>query len=270
MVTHHGSRGLGAHLFKRGQNAAEKHVRRAGQGIPEEAAWLPADSAEGEAYWEALQYAGRWARANHRCIHDLLADSIQAEPLWGFGCEHNFVWRRGDRFLHGKGATPAWRGEDGRPLLGLIPLNMAEPILLTIGADNADFLSFSPHGAGRNRSRRATFKRYRQGGKIDFDAMRRDLDRQTRGIDVRWFSGKPDITEGPGGYKPAAVVRKQIAAFGLASVAAEITPLGCLMAGGNLKRDEEDPLTPKQKRQLQHRADRRRDKQRLQRGGWDD
>jgi len=43
---------------------------------------------------------------------------------------HNFVWKRGDTFLHGKGATPAWKSEDGLPLLGLIPLNMASPIFI--------------------------------------------------------------------------------------------------------------------------------------------
>ena len=69
---------------------------------------------------------------------------------------------------HGKGATPAWSGVDGRPLPGLIPLNMASPILLCLGAGNEDFLGFAPHGAGRDISRTALRKRFQtKGGKPD-------------------------------------------------------------------------------------------------------
>jgi hypothetical protein len=57
------------------------------------------------------------------------------------------------------------------------------------------------------------------------------LEQQTRGLDVRFFFDRPDISETPVAYKSAATVRAQIDRFGLAEVAAEITPLGCLMAG---------------------------------------
>jgi RNA-splicing ligase RtcB len=155
LVTHHGSRGLGAHVFKRGQIAAEKHVARVAEAIPEAAAWLDFDSDAGRDYWDALQYVGRWTRANHRAIHRRFLERIGASSIAEAGNAHNFVWKRGDTFYHGKGATPAWKDEQGRSLLGLIPLNMAEPILLVLGSDNSEFLSFAPHGAGRNLSRTA-------------------------------------------------------------------------------------------------------------------
>lgn len=41
----------------------------------------------------------------------------------------------------------------------------------------------------------------------------------------------PDVSETPTAYKSAETVRAQIDHFGLAEVVAEITPLGCLMAG---------------------------------------
>ena len=50
---------------------------------------------------------------------------------------------------------------------------------------------------------------------------------------------------------------------------AEIKPLGCLMAGGKKRREEED-LTPKQIRQMSHRKNRRRDKQELRNYGRDE
>lgn len=265
LVTHHGSRGLGAHLYKRGQAAALKQTARLAERIPKAAAWLDARSDEGRSYWEALQYVSRWTKANHESIHARFLERIGAVAVAQFGNEHNFVWQRGDTYFHGKGATPAWRDGDGRPLLGLIPLNMAAPILMVLGRDNEEFLSFAPHGAGRNLSRTALKRRYESE-----ESRARAIEESTRGIDVRWFCGGPDLSETPVAYKDADQVREQIRQFGLADVVAEIRPLGCIMAGDSgpppWKRREEE-LTPKQKRQLEHRADRRRGRQDL-RGEW--
>ena len=66
-------------------------------------------------------------------------------------------------------------------------------------------------------------------------------------------------------------VKDQIESFGLAEIVAEIQPLGCIMAGDTgpalWKKRKEEELTPKQKRQIQHRAERRRTKQELG-GEW--
>ncbi|BCX46474.1 RNA-splicing ligase RtcB [Haloferula helveola] len=255
LVTHHGSRGLGAHVYKRGQAVALKHTERAGNHIPPAAAWIDAKSPEGREYWEALEYVGLWTKANHRAIHRRFLERIGGASVADVGNEHNFVWQRGDMYFHGKGATPAWKDSDGRPQLGLIPLNMAEPILLVLGGDREEFLSFAPHGAGRNMSRTALKRKF-----PDEASKRAEIERSTEGIDVRWFCGQPDLSETPCAYKNAASVKAQIGEFGLAEVVAEIRPLGCIMAGdsGRSWRDREKPLTPKQKRQIQHRKDRRR------------
>ncbi len=259
LVTHHGSRSLGAHVYKRGQAVALKHVARKGQHIPEAAAWIDAKSPEGKDYWDALQYVARWTKANHRAIHRRFLERIGARAVAEVGNEHNFVWQRGDMFYHGKGATPAWKDSDGRPQLGLIPLNMAEPILMVLGADQEEFLSFAPHGAGRNMSRTALRKQFR-----DEASRRHAIEKGTDGLDVRWFCGKPDLSETPVAYKNARSVKAQIAHFGLAEVVAEIRPLGCIMAGDVPKpwlREKE--LTPKQIRQIAHRKERRRTRQQL-------
>jgi RNA-splicing ligase RtcB len=262
LVTHHGSRGLGAHLYKRGQVAATKQTGRIADRVPSAGVWLDANSPEGRDYWEALQYVARWTKANHEAIHSRFLERIGGEAVTQFGNEHNFVWKRGDIFLHGKGATPAWKDSEGRPLLGLIPLNMAAPILVVLGADNEDYLSFAPHGAGRNLSRTA-LKRQFPGD----ESKLRAIEDGTRGIDVRWFCGGPDLSETPVAYKNADRVKEQIQKFGLAEVVAEIQPLGCIMAGDTgpalWKKRKEEELTPKQKRQIQHRAERRRVKQQL-------
>lgn len=245
LVTHHGSRGLGADLYKRGMLAADRWVRENATSIPAAAAWLPADSAEGRAYWEALQFVSRWTRANHALIHDAFLHRIGQRGLAQCGNEHNFVWKRGDAFFHGKGATPAWKDAEGRPLLGLIPLNMAREILIVLGGDNDEFLSFAPHGAGRNLSRKAMLAPYRDAeGEIDPSRVKEVLAETTGGLDIRWYNGAPDLSETPLGYKDATKVKAQIERFGLARVVGEIQPLGCIMAG-----EAPEPAWMKKKRE---------------------
>lgn len=254
LVTHHGSRDLGAQVYKRGLAAAVRHTKELSPATPAHQAWLDADSEEGAAYWEALQYVARWTKRNHQLVHERTLARLGVQPLAAFGNEHNFVWKRDGLFYHGKGATPAWRGDDGHPLLGLIPLNMAAPVLLTLGRDNTEFASFAPHGAGRNKSRTALLKQLELYG-LPLDDMlsraRRIVDEQTDGLDIRFFYDRPDVSESPLAYKPAAQVREQIERFGLADVAAVIEPKGCVMAG-----DYEKPWLAKKARKRGREANR--------------
>lgn len=274
LVTHHGSRGLGAQLYKRGHKAALDHTKRVAAGVPDAAAWLDYSEPEGRDYWDALQYVSRWTLANHQSIHARFLARAGTSEIATMGNEHNFVWKRGDFFLHGKGATPAWRDGEGRPLAGLIPLNMAAPILMVLGRDNEEFLSFAPHGAGRNFSRTAIVRPFRdREGQLDEKRIAQTIRNATTGLDIRWYCGKPDLAESPIGYKPAAQVKAQIEQFGLADVVAEIEPLGCIMAGDAGPRPWQrlrEELTPKQKRQIEHRADRRTLKQHLRHGDFPD
>jgi len=257
LVTHHGSRGLGADLYKRGQTAARKWCTENARDIPDAAVWLPGDTAEGSAYWDALQYISRWTRENHALIHQKFLDRLGQRALVQIGNEHNFVWKRDGVFYHGKGATPAWLDSEGRPQLGLIPLNMAREILLVIGTDNDSFLSFCPHGAGRNQSRTAMLAPYRDAqGKIDPGRVKQALDETTAGLDIRWFSGMPDLSESPLGYKDATKVKAQIARFNLAQVVGEIQPLGCIMAGQAAEQPWE---RARREKRAAHKAERRAD-----------
>lgn len=255
LVTHHGSRGFGADIYKRGQTFARKWCDQNGSGIPDAGAWIPYDTDEGRAYWDALQYVARWTKENHRMIHAEFVRRAGVSPVAQFGNEHNFVWKRGDIFYHGKGATPAWKDDQGLPLVGIIPLNMAREILLVLGRDNSEYLSFCPHGAGRNMSRSAMMKPFKDAdGNVDPARVRDVVASVTDGLDVRWFSGTPDLSESPLGYKDATKVKDQINRFGLATVFGEISPLGCIMAG-----EAPEPFWLKAKREKReaHRAARR-------------
>ena len=227
LVTHHGSRKPGALLYKAGMDAAERWRRRLSPETPEHNAWIPSETDEGRAYWEALQIIRTWTKKNHFAIHDTVASVLGLRIKDRFWNEHNFVFRRDDGlFYHAKGATPAYdhfsQDTDG---LTLIPLNMAEPIMITRGLDAANGLGFSPHGAGRNFSRSAYVRQ--NAGKSDADLIAE----QAPGIDVRYFCGIPDVSELPGAYKNAASMRRQIDKFGLAEVVDLIDPIGNIMAG---------------------------------------
>ena len=190
-------------------------------------AWIPADTAQADQYWEALQTIRLWTKGNHLVIHDLVAEMLAARVADRFWNEHNFVFRKSDGlFYHGKGATPAFDNwADDATDLTLVPLNMAEPVLIVRGSNAAHGLGFSPHGAGRNFSR-SHHKRL-QAGRTDAEIFAAE----TAGIDASFFSGVTDISELPSAYKNAASVRRQIESYGLADVVDEVIPYGSIMAG---------------------------------------
>jgi RNA-splicing ligase RtcB len=230
IVTHHGSRKPGAMLYKAGMVAAERNTKKIAAGVPKHQAWITADSEEGNQYWEALQLIRGWTKLNHFAIHDEVVSYVSERIVDRFWNEHNFVWQRSDGlFYHGKGATPAFpnfsRDTNG---LTLIPMNMSEPILIARGCDASNGLGFAPHGAGRNMSRTAFKKTL---GEHPTEADLHSEAGLPPWLDARWYSGTPDTSEMPGGYKNAATVRRQIGQYGLADVVDQVLPYGCIMAG---------------------------------------
>lgn len=227
LVTHHGSRGPGAKLYKEGMRVAESYRKKiCPESLPQNA-WLPVDTIDSDNYWNALQIIRQWTKANHFVIHDMAADIVGAIRKDRFWNEHNFVFRKSDGlFYHAKGATPAFDGwaSDATDLT-IIPLNMAEPILIVKGRNAVNGLGFSPHGAGRNYSRTA-HKRMHE-GQSDKDIFTHE----TAHIDARFYMGTPDISELPSAYKNATAVKEQIVHYGLADIVDEVLPYGCIMAG---------------------------------------
>lgn len=226
LVTHHGSRKPGAMLYKRGMAVAEKLRRERAPEVLKANAWIDFDSRDGEDYWAALQIIRDWTKANHFALHDMTLEAIGAKGKGRFWNEHNFVFRRGNTFYHGKGATPAWKdfASDSSGQV-LIPLNMGAPILIAEGTDNPSGLGFAPHGAGRNMSR-SEHKR-RNADKTPDQLMAEE----TAGLDIRFHCGVPDASELPSAYKSAPEIERQIDKFGLAKIVDRVDPYGSIMAG---------------------------------------
>jgi RNA-splicing ligase RtcB len=226
LVTHHGSRGVGAVLYGHGMKVAEFFRRDISPATDPANAWIPTNTPEGENYWAALQTVRKWTKQNHLVLHEAIAAKLAAPVQQRYWNEHNFVFRDGDVFYHAKGATPL----DPKFLPDItgpriIPLNMAQPILIVEGGTTANNLGFAPHGAGRNLSR----TRHKRSivGKTDEQVFAEE----TQGIDARFFFNRIDVSELPSAYKNAEEVKRQIVEFDLATTVDEIQPYGCIMAG---------------------------------------
>lgn len=237
IVTHHGSRGVGARLFKRGMAIAKEHTRIISPETPSQAAWIDANSEDGIAYWHALQAVRQWTRENHEYLHwktALRSGNAVVDTFWN---EHNFVFRRDDGlYYHAKGATPSYHGfaddTDGRTL---IPMNMSEPILITQPASNDVALGFAPHGAGRNMSRTQWTKNlaalYGDSRGLSPRSVQEIIRNQAPNVDARFYLGTPDVSELPGAYKNAQSVVRSIETDNLAIITDYVDPYGSIMAG---------------------------------------
>lgn len=229
MVTHHGSRGFGGSLYAKGMKVAEQFRKEISPETMPRNAWIPYETPEGKSYWEALQVVRDWTKLNHSLIHEMTAQAAGAEATNNWWNEHNFVFKDGDLFYHAKGATPLDDKfvPDSQDGLRLVPLNMAEPILIVRGKTTDNNLGFAPHGAGRNVSRTTHLKT--KGDRT----VREIFDDETDGLDVRFYTGSIDITELPSAYKDAATVQRQMVEFGLGEVVDRVMPYGCIMAGNS-------------------------------------
>jgi len=150
VLSHSGSRGLGANIAKHYTNLAMKQTP-----LPKEArhlAWLDLDTHDGQEYWIAMNLAGDYASACHHDIHRRIAKALGARPLKMVENHHNFAWKElvngQELIVHRKGATPAQKD-----VLGIIPGNMTAPGYIVKGKGNAESINSASHGAGRQMSR---------------------------------------------------------------------------------------------------------------------
>lgn len=229
MVTHHGSRGLGANLYKKGMLVAEKFRKKISPKTIKRNSWIPYNTKEGKDYWEALQIIRDWTKLNHKVIHDKVINDLNLKyDALTFWNEHNFVFKdEKDNFYHAKGATPLIDKfvPDSYNGLRIIPLNMSEPVLIVKGEYNETNLGFAPHGAGRNISRSAHKRKLKGRDVIDV------FNEETKGLDIRFYSNDIDLSELPSAYKNAKSVQEQMDKFNLGEVVDRIYPYGCIMAG---------------------------------------
>lgn len=158
LLSHSGSRGTGA--------SVADHYSKLAMGLHRELprelqhlAWLDLDSEAGREYWAAMELMGKYAAANHACIHRHIAKALGVKVLLDIENHHNFAWKEehnGERVIvHRKGATPAGEGA-----IGIIPGSMASPGFVVRGKGNQLSLNSAAHGAGRQMSRKQAIKSF--------------------------------------------------------------------------------------------------------------
>ena len=151
LLSHSGSRGLGANIARHYTELAKKqsHLPKGVRNL----AWLDLDSEEGMEYWLAMNLAGDYASACHHDIHKRIAKVLKLQAKIVVENHHNFAWKEtlGDgteAIVHRKGATPAGEG-----VLGIIPGSMTAPGFIVKGLGNSLSINSASHGAGRQMSR---------------------------------------------------------------------------------------------------------------------
>lgn len=193
VLSHSGSRGLGANIAKHYTTLASKQTPLPKQ--VQHLAWLNMDTHDGQEYWRAMNLAGDYAKACHDDIHRRIAKALGQRIAFNIENHHNFAWKEmldgKEVIVHRKGATPAGKG-----VLGIIPGSMTAPGFIVEGLGNEASLNSASHGAGRLFSRakcKATF-------------TRNEIKNELKKHDVSLLGGNVD--EAPMAYKDINQVMK--------------------------------------------------------------
>ena len=155
VLSHSGSRGLGANIAKHYTYLASKQCPLPKQ--VQHLAWLDLNTHDGQEYWAAMNLAGEYAKACHDDIHRRIAKVLGKRIVFNIENHHNFAWKEmynnEEVIVHRKGATPA-----SKDVMGIIPGSMTAPGFLVRGKGEENSINSASHGAGRQMSRTQAIK----------------------------------------------------------------------------------------------------------------
>ncbi|MBI4832068.1 MAG: RtcB family protein [Candidatus Lindowbacteria bacterium] len=158
LMIHSGSRNLGYRIAEHYHKLALELNERWNAAIPDrQLAYLPADSAEGQAYICDMNFALDYARENRRRIMEAFKREMSmvfkdAAFISEVNIHHNYAALENhvgkDVWVHRKGATSAKTGETG-----IIPGSMGTASYIVEGLGNPESFMSCSHGAGRRMGR---------------------------------------------------------------------------------------------------------------------
>lgn len=156
LLTHSGSRALGAGIASKYQKIANKKSGISErQDVPtsvKNLGWLNINSQKGEEYWELMKFASKYADYCHRLIHSRIETALELNKDFSIENKHNIANIEQGGVVHRKGATPAYKGNPA-----IIPGSMTESSYIIEGVANKfsknKMLKSVSHGAGRSMSR---------------------------------------------------------------------------------------------------------------------
>ena len=169
LIVHTGSRHFGYDVANFFQREAKNLCKKRAEPLPSGLEYLPMDKG-GEVYMKWLVVAQRYAELNRLAILAIIlkywGKSLKIESV--IQSVHNYISQR-DGIVR-KGAISAHKGEKV-----IIPLNMAEGVVLGVGRGNELFNYSAPHGAGRAYGRRE-MKRMLEKGQITLETFRKSME----------------------------------------------------------------------------------------------
>src|SRR6266480_3841659 len=237
---HFGSRGFGfgvAHGF-----LALSQNKQWGERAPERETLLDVHSAIGDAYWQLMNLAGRYAYAGREWVARKVVSMLGGREVELVHNHHNFAWieeHGGEKlYVVRKGATPAFPGQKG-----FVGGSMGDNAVILQGATPADAetrdlqaraLYSTVHGAGRVMSRTAAAGKRRRGKVIKEGVVSREMMHE-------WVKGKGVLLRGGGTDESPHVYRRLPDVLEAQGATVEVLhtlrPLIVVMAGA----DEFDP-----------------------------
>lgn len=159
LMVHSGSRNFGYKVANHYNKVAKKLNQKTGLVPPHyDLAPLPFDSAEGQEYFQAMNFCLKFARANREYLFQAFFEVFAQETgsegvLQKIDIHHNYAALerhfQTEVIVHRKGATRALQGE-----LGVIPGSMGTSSYIVEGLGNPESFMSCSHGAGRVISRR--------------------------------------------------------------------------------------------------------------------
>jgi tRNA-splicing ligase RtcB len=167
VMLHSGSRGVGNAIGTYFIERAKEDMRQFYINLPDaDLAYFPEGTPNFDDYWEAVDWAQRYAMANRDVMMRHAVEALRgatAKPfeahLEAVNCHHNYVAREthyGDDILvTRKGAVRAAEG-----VMGIIPGSMGAKSFIVRGLGNAESFCSCSHGAGRVMSRTEAKRRF--------------------------------------------------------------------------------------------------------------
>lgn len=219
IMLHSGSRNLGKQVADHYNKIAVEMSELWQSPVPKswQLAFLPLESAEGEAYMHEMEYCVRFALANRRLMMERICGIIEGrtnctfEPM--INIAHNYAAMENhfgeNVIVHRKGATLAREST-----IGIIPGSMGSKSYIVQGKGNPESFMSCSHGAGRKMSRTHAKKN------LDLHYEKEKLDKQHIIHDMR---SKDNLDEAPGAYKNIDKVMKN--QEDLVDIVVELTPL---------------------------------------------
>src|SRR6476620_6194798 len=205
LFLHSGSRGVGNKIAQRHIAEARSVALRRNIALPDrDLAYLLEGTPEFEHYIRELRWAQHFALLNREEMMDRVVQQFEAwigggvRELERINCHHNFTAQETHYgksvWVSRKGAIRAQAGDPG-----LIPGSMGTASYVVEGLGNTASLNSSPHGAGREYSRKAARKTFSLA----------QLKEAMHGIEFR--ATEAFIDEIPAAYKPIDQVMRDAA-----------------------------------------------------------